>query len=132
MKDKHWMPSKLLKLNSRNIFSPDPSIAKTFLREISKNTPENEISTDFRHRIYIFESCPNYVWNAKGRQRKKWRLAWYTRNYYHCVKSVQIQSFFWSIFSRVCTEYVEISRTRKIRTRKTRYLYTFQAVYLMY
>ena len=37
----HGIPSKLLKLNSRNIFSPDPSIAKTFLREISKNTPEN-------------------------------------------------------------------------------------------
>lgn len=46
MKDKHWIPSKLLKSNSRNIYSPDPSIAKTFLREISKNTPENEISTD--------------------------------------------------------------------------------------
>ena len=23
----------------------------------------------------------------------------------HCVKSVQIRSFFWSVFSRICTEY---------------------------
>ena len=30
----------------------------------------------------------------------------------HCVKSVQIQSFFWSVFSCIWTEY------RKIRTRK--------------
>ena len=30
----------------------------------------------------------------------------------HCVKSVQIRSFFWSIFSRIRTEYGEI-RTRK-------------------
>ena len=26
----------------------------------------------------------------------------------HCVKCVQIRSFFWSVFSRVRTEYVEI------------------------
>ena len=28
----------------------------------------------------------------------------------HCVKSVQIQSFFWSVFSRILTEYGEILR----------------------
>ena len=27
---------------------------------------------------------------------------------YHCVKSVQIGSFFWSVFSRIRTEYGEI------------------------
>ena len=27
---------------------------------------------------------------------------------FHCVKSVQIQSFFWSVFSRIWTEYGEI------------------------
>ena len=26
----------------------------------------------------------------------------------HCVKSVQIRSFFWSLFSRIWTEYGEI------------------------
>ena len=26
----------------------------------------------------------------------------------HCVKSVQIRSFFWSVFSRICTEHGEI------------------------
>ena len=28
----------------------------------------------------------------------------------HCVKSVQIQSYFWSVFSRIRTEYGEILR----------------------
>ena len=30
--------------------------------------------------------------------------------YRHCVKSVQIRSFFWSVFSRIWTEYGEILR----------------------
>ena len=41
---------------------------------------------------------------------------------YHCVKSVQIRSFLWSVFSRIRTEYGEILRIQsecgKIRTRK--------------
>ena len=38
----------------------------------------------------------------------------------HCVKSVQIQSFFWSVFSHIRTEYGEIlqSKCGKIQTRK--------------
>ena len=41
----------------------------------------------------------------------------------HCVKSVQIRRFFWSVFSRIRTEYGEISlriqsECRKIRTIK--------------
>ena len=28
----------------------------------------------------------------------------------HCVKSVQIRSFFWAVFSRIRTEYREILR----------------------
>ena len=43
----------------------------------------------------------------------------------HCVKSIQIWSFFWSIFSRIRTEYGEIRsispysvRIREIRTSK--------------
>ena len=31
----------------------------------------------------------------------------------HCVKTVQIRSFFWSVFSRTRTEYGEIFRMRK-------------------
>ena len=34
------------------------------------------------------------------------------RGLFHCVKSVQIRSFFWSVFSRIRTEYGEI-QTRK-------------------
>ena len=41
-------------------------------------------------------------------------------SYLHCVKSVQIRSYFWSIFSCIRTEY------RKIRTRNN--LHTFYAV----
>ena len=41
---------------------------------------------------------------------------------HHCVKSVQIRSFSWSVFSRMWTEYGEILRIQpecgKIRTRK--------------
>ena len=41
----------------------------------------------------------------------------------HCVKSVQIRSFFWSVFSRIWTEYEVSLRIQsecgKIRTRKS-------------
>ena len=40
----------------------------------------------------------------------------------YCVKSVQIRSFFWSVFSRIRTEY---------RAEKTSYLDNFQAVCLL-
>ena len=30
------------------------------------------------------------------------------KRFFHCLKSVQIQSFFWSVFSRILTEYGEI------------------------
>ena len=31
-------------------------------------------------------------------------------NHFHCVKSVQTRSYFWSVFSRIWTEYGEIQR----------------------
>ena len=50
----------------------------------------------------------------------------------HCVKSVQIRRFFWSVFSRIRTEYRVSLRIQseygKIRTRKNRYLDTFHTV----
>ena len=42
----------------------------------------------------------------------------------HCTKSVQIRSFFWSVFSRIQSE------CGKIRTRKNSYLDSFHAVRL--
>ena len=50
----------------------------------------------------------------------------------HCVKSVQIRSFFWPLFSRIRTEYGEIlsifsSNAGKYEPEKTPYLDTFQA-----
>ena len=43
----------------------------------------------------------------------------------HCVKSVKIRSYFWSVFSCIQSE------CRKIRTRKTPYMYTFHAVLML-
>ena len=40
----------------------------------------------------------------------------------HCMKSVKIRSFFWSVFSCIQSEY------RKIQTKKNPYLDTFDAV----
>ena len=55
--------------------------------------------------------------------------------YKHCVKSVQIRSFYWSVFSRIRTEYGETeylsvfsSNTGKYGPEKTPYLDTFHAV----
>ena len=36
--------------------------------------------------------------------------------------------FFWSVFSRIWTEYTDLRSYRKIRTRKTPFLDTFHAV----
>ena len=50
----------------------------------------------------------------------------------HCVKSVQILSFFWSVFSRILTEYGYLSvfspNAGKYGPEITPYLDTFQAV----
>ena len=53
------------------------------------------------------------------------------RDIIHYLKSVQIRSFFWSVFSHIRTEYVNLrilSEYGKKRTRKTPYLHTFHAV----
>ena len=42
----------------------------------------------------------------------QWIIYFAKSRYLHCVKSVQIRSFFWSVFSCIQSEY------RKIRTRK--------------
>ena len=56
---------------------------------------------------------------------------------YHCVKCVQIRSFFWSVFSRIWTEYGEIlylsvfsPNAGKYGPEKT-YLDTFHTVYFI-
>ena len=51
----------------------------------------------------------------------------------HCVKNVQIRSFFWSIFSRIRTEYGDLLHkfpyaVRKYGPEKTPYLDTFHRV----
>ena len=59
----------------------------------------------------------------------------------HCVKSVQVRSFFWSVFFRIRTEYERYGEIRsisliqsecgKIRTRNTPYLDTFHAMLIL-
>ena len=52
---------------------------------------------------------------------------------YQCVKSVQIRSFFWSVFSCIRTEYRDLLRiqsdTGKYGSEKTLFLDTFHAVF---
>ena len=67
-------------------------------------------------------SC-NTLWRKKFSSENISRnfLVLLTNNL-HCVKSVQIRSYFWSVFSCILTEYGELLRIqfeyRKIRTRK--------------
>ena len=51
-----------------------------------------------------------------------------TYHIYHCVKSVQIRSYFWSVFSCIRTEYGS-PNTEKYGPEITPYLDTFHAVY---
>ena len=59
----------------------------------------------------------------------------YLYHLFHCVKSVQIRRFFWSVLSRIRTEYGEIlsvfsPNAGKYGPENTSYLDTFQAVFL--
>ena len=70
-----------------------------------------------------------YIWKNEGNFKAivLWRWLQRTlevkiRNMRHCVKSVQIRSFFWSVFSCIRTEY------RKIQTRKNPVFAHFRAV----
>ena len=58
-------------------------------------------------------SCDYYLYTHEKKiyNTKKLKVTFNTEC--HCVKSVQMQRFFWSVFSCIRTEY------RKIRTRKT-------------
>ena len=50
--------------------------------------------------------------------------------YIHCVKSVQIRSIFWSVFSHIRTEFSP--NAGKYGPEKTLYLDTFHAVIILY
>ena len=63
----------------------------------------------------IINSFPNKL---KSLPSKFCKSFWYKSD--HCVKSIQIRSFFWSVFSRIRTEYGEILRisTYSVRMRE--------------
>ena len=46
----------------------------------------------------------------------------------HCVKSVQIRSFFWSVFSCIRTEYGDLRNTEKYGPEQTLHWDTFHVV----
>ena len=65
-------------------------------------TFQNQKKKIFQHETnHTHNTFSNYLYqqNCNG------------QNYFHCVKSVQIRSYFWSMFSCIWTEY------RKMRTR---------------
>ena len=66
------------------------------------------------------------LWNMCGRLLMK---IWWCRRIFaiHCMKSVQIRIFFWSVFSRIRAEY-----GKKNRPKKTPYLGNFHAVIWQY
>ena len=70
------------------------------------------------HSVNSLHKSINFSWINLQRKNFFWVFLFHG----HCIKNVQIRSFFWSLFSWVQTEY------RKIRTRKTSYLDTFHAV----
>ena len=86
-------------------------------------------------------NCP-LQWNIKGNlcENKCATILWAkNKELNHCVKSVLIQSFFWSVFSRLRTEYGQILRIslNSVRMRentdqkKNPYLDTFHAVNIL-
>ena len=97
---------------------------------ISKSLSWNMTSTSFSN---IFFTWPSQLFS---------RIISYGdscfRLHLHCVKGVHIRSFFWSAFSRIGTEYGEISPyhsvfslgAEKYGPEKTPYLDTFHAVWL--
>ena len=80
--------------------------------------------------FYILELLVRYIliYGEKAREMYKWlcqtsMMEHFCNNCFQCVKCVQKQSFFWSVFSRIRTEYGKILRIQseygKIWTRKT-------------
>ena len=63
---------------------------------------------------------------------KAWLLKYHKQSPEHCVKSVQIRSILWSVFSRIRTEYGEILRIQSNTRSNTPYLNTFHAVEVFY
>ena len=92
--------------------------------EADKYRPRPDIVIQERNKTTIIElTCPFETNLEKSRDYKKTRYknigsallsprAHFNLTLWHCVKSVQIWSFFWFVFSCIRIEY------RKIRTRK--------------
>ena len=83
--------------------------------------------------LFPFKASLSKVNVKTNRMGSKKRTYHKDRSFY-CVKSVQIQSFFWSVFFRIRTEYGETLRIspysvrmRKIRTRKN-----FQCILILF
>ena len=120
------------KKNSQTIFDKTLS-KKSVLVEIRlayyQPKPIRLLNTEISWKHFLKSSqCCHVI------QKKSWycNLTLYSLRWGHCLKSVQTESFFWSVFSCIRTEYwiLEIYsyEYREIHTKKNRYLDTFQAV----
>ena len=80
-------------------------------------------------RQIVRESGQIFLWEINFSRL----LLFFIFNTHHCLKSAQIQSFFWSVFFHIRTEYVTILQTitnaGKYGPEKTPYLDTFHAVH---
>ena len=90
--------------NFHNFLSPEDSHEEGFVTDYSFVGYRDAFTT--LSKIYGGAFCKN----CKRKIFAKYFIMylWQVLNTSHCVESVQIRSFFWSVFSRIRTEYGEI------------------------
>ena len=103
---------------------------------MGKYLPSHITLSRYIHRKYCVEA--NHHIPLSVLSRGSWKLCSYYHHllHCHCLKSVQIRSFFWSVFSRVRIEYGEIRiispysvRMRKNTNQKKLRIWTLHIVY---
>ena len=93
--------------NERISWRLDGMIFSYFIQLFMVKRTENQYKLRAIESIQSILGCYNSLavlehFTSKIQVRAVFRIL---SNIYHCVKSVQIWSFFWSVFSRIWTEY---------------------------
>ena len=105
-----WIQNNYFKWDSEKCNLQNTSYSEVYLR-ISENLIESEknrtkvVGLNIKDRVNFDYHTQKLRQKAKSYRHYQWYL-----NIWHCVKSAQIRSFFWSVFSRIRTEYGEIPR----------------------
>ena len=105
------------------------SILLRLLRILFFISSDKSLSNKVATIVFSVKNFPKWYL----RQNLEYECTWYV---VHCVKSVQIRSYFWSVFSCIYTEYRDLLRkslyslqnTGKYWPEITLYLDTFHAV----